>query len=408
MSVGYYVLLPTSRVASTDGDGKTSTLLVIAGGNFAQFGPRLLIGAVLPLVILDFDASKSNVGLILTGMYVLYALLQYPGGILAVRYGERSILLWALGGIVIGTVLVVFAPSLLLFGAFVLLLGAAAGLFFPPATTLVSRLYEERGGPLGILTASGAIAGIVYPAVGGIVGTQFGWRPTMALCAIITVPVLFATAQIVPSALSDDSGISNRKVARIGQLKEILTRPRVIYALVIGIMVGFTFQAFSSFFPTFLVEYRGTETKLAGVAFGVIFGISSVAQPVAGHISDRFSRSIAIGMSVTLTVVALLILLVVSTALGLVLGVVLLGFGISWSGSLQAWLLDQLTENERRDGFGLLRTVYLLLASPGSVVVGTLADVGGWIVGFGAIVLVLVATLLLLASEPVLFSDSRV
>lgn len=67
------------------------------------------------------------------------------------------------------------------------------GLLFPPATTFTSQLYEQQGGSLGILTASGTVAGLANPAVGGIVGTRYGWRPAMVVDAVVALPMLLAT-----------------------------------------------------------------------------------------------------------------------------------------------------------------------------------------------------------------------
>lgn len=79
--------------------------------------------------------------------------------------------------------LVAVAQSLAQFAVFVLLLGAGAGFIFAPAPALVSRLYSNQGSALGILTAIGAVADIVFPAVGGVVGTRLGWR--VALVALV-------------------------------------------------------------------------------------------------------------------------------------------------------------------------------------------------------------------------------
>jgi MFS family permease len=64
--------------------------------------------------------------------------------------------------------------------------------------------------------------------------------------------------------------------------------------------------------------------------------------------------------------------------------------------------MDQLGDAERGFGFGLVRTVYLLLAASGSVVVGSLADIGGWVPAYGVVVLLLIGGLLALGTNHVL------
>jgi predicted MFS family arabinose efflux permease len=392
-------------VTQVSTDGRRSTLVAVAGGNFAQFGVRLLLGAVVPLVLSTFGTTKSSVGLALTGMWAVYALFQFPSGIFADRYGERPLLLVGLFGTTVGAALVAVAPSMLLYGVFAVVLGAGTGLFFSPAIALVSRLYEEHGGALGTVTASGAIAGVVYPVAGSYVATRFGWRVAVGIGAVVALPVLLTTLVFVSSLPPANPGRSLRAAVDLRRLRDLLARPSVTYTTTVAVMTGFTFQAISSFFPTFLVEFRGVAPSLAGVGFGAVFGISSVAQPVAGRVSDRISRDFAIGSSVALTGLALAVLLFVPGDLGLVAGTALLGVGVSWPGTLQARFIDQFDDAERGYGFGLVRTVYMFLGASGSVVVGTLAEQFGWTVGYGAVVALLSVALLLLASNRVLGLD---
>jgi len=135
-------------------------LAVVAGGNFTQLGARFLLSPVVPFVIADLDASESTVGLALTLMWATYALFQFPSGVLADRFGERRLLLTGLAGAALGTGLIALAPSLPVYALFTVVLGAGAGLFFSPASALLSRLFDESGGALGALTAGGALAGV--------------------------------------------------------------------------------------------------------------------------------------------------------------------------------------------------------------------------------------------------------
>jgi MFS family permease len=385
-----------------DGDReRRATLAAVAGGNFAQLGSRLLVGAVVPLVLADFGTTRSSVGLALTGLWAVYALLQFPSGVLGDRYGERALVALALGATAAGVLAVALAPSVALFGACLLVLGAGAGLFFAPASSLVARLYDRQGQALGVLTASGGVAGVLFPAAGGVVGVRLGWRAAVALGAGTAAVALAGTLLAVPrrpptNGDGSGAGRSLRTLVDFGRHYRLLARPAVIYSITVGVLVGFTFQGVTSFLPTFLVQYHGLRPDLAGLAFGVVFGLSSVAQPLAGRLSDRYSRDLAIATSATLALSGVAVLLAVRTTPGLVAGIGLLGVGVSWPGPVQARFFDQLGDEQRGYGFGLLRTVYLLIASLGSVAVGALVDVGGWPAGFGLLVAVLACCLLVL------------
>jgi len=384
---------------------RSRVLAVVAAGNFAQLGVRFVIGPIVPLVLVEFDATRSGVGTALTAMWAVYALSQFPSGVLADRFGERHLLLTGLAGTVVGAAAVAVAPSLVLFGAALIVLGAGTGLFFSPGSSLLSRVYDEHGGALSALTAGGALAGVVFPAGAGIVGVEYGWRVAVAAAALVAFPVVLATLVVIPKTppAAPDRGLS--ELFNVGRMLSLLKRPSLAYTAGIAVLTGFTFQAVTSFLPTFMVQYRGVGTGTAGVLFAVVFGISAVAQPAAGRLSDAVSRDFAIGTSATLTATAFVVLLTVEGRLGLYAGTALLGAGISWPGTVQARVMDQLSAGERGFGFGLVRTVYMLLAASGSVVVGALADWGGWVPAYGIVVLLLVGGLCALGTNRALGLD---
>ncbi len=58
---------------------------------------RLVISPVVPDVTDGFGVSTGAVGLALSGMWAAYALTQFPSGILGDRFGERRVILAAVG-----------------------------------------------------------------------------------------------------------------------------------------------------------------------------------------------------------------------------------------------------------------------------------------------------------------------
>jgi predicted MFS family arabinose efflux permease len=244
------------------------------------------------------------------------------------------------------------------------------------------------------MTAAGAVAGVCYPLAAGALGVRYGWRAAPAVAAVATLAVLVATLVVVPRMAAVRPDRRLRDAFDSGLLGGLLSRPAVVYSIGVAVVGGYTFQAVSSFLPTFLVEYRALGTGEASLALGGVFALSAVAQPVAGRVSDARSRDLAIGASFALTAVGVGTLVVVPSLPGMVAGTVLLGVGVSWPGSVQARLMDQLDDAERGLGFGAVRTVYLLLSALGSAVTGALADAGGWPLAYGAVIVLLAACLL--------------
>lgn len=374
-----------------DGSSNRSILFVLASGNFAQLGARFLIGVFVPLIILEFSVSKSQIGLVLTGMYATYALIQFPSGILSDTFSEKAIILVGLIASIISTILIAVSPNFPLFGLAIICFGAGTGLYFSPASSLVSKVFDEHGGPLAVMTSSGSLAGLVFPAVGGVIGVYLGWRIGFLTSLAIIVPALIATWWVLPATHD-----RNRLLSDLDLHLHVLSRPGVLYTIVLAIVLSFSFQSFASFLPTFFVEYQGLNTDLAGILFGVVLGLSSIAQPIAGRLSDFTSRDFAIGLSLTLMLVGLTVFLLSTSIIELVIGAITLGLGISWPGPVQARIMDQLDVSERGSGYGLVRTTYTLIASLGSVVIGTVVDLSGWSTAISVILLMFVFCLVII------------
>ena len=72
---------------------------------FATMVARLAISPIVPAITSDFQISNTAIRIALTGMWLAYALVQFPSGILGDRFGERIVILFALGGTAIMSVL---------------------------------------------------------------------------------------------------------------------------------------------------------------------------------------------------------------------------------------------------------------------------------------------------------------
>ena len=379
-------------------DSRTRTLLLATSGNFAQLGARMLISPLVPAIMVSFAVSKSRIGLVLTGMWAVYALFQYPGGTLGDRFDERRVLFVSLGLTAAVPVLLGYAPTFALFGLFVLLLGAGTGLYFPVASSMLTKRFEHTGQALSLLTAGGSIAGLIYPAAAGFLVVAVGWRPTMAAAGLVAFLVLLGGIAFTGSP-DGGNGDRSREWLSLAAMRAIFRRPGVPLTVALSVGFGFTWQGIASFFPTFLFEYWSLSETAAGVAFGGLYLLSSIAQPVVGRLSDAVDRDLAMVTSATLAASGLGVLLFAPRVEFVVVGVIVLGLGISWPGVVQARIMDHFGDAERGQGFGFIRTVYMLLGSLGSVVVGSLADAFGWIVAYGALVGVLSVVLVVLVTR---------
>lgn len=364
---------------------------------FVTMVGRLAISPVLPDVVETFGVSNAVVGLSLTGMWLAYGLAQYPSGVLADRYGERLIILVAVGGSALAALAVSIAPVFGMFFLATIVLGAVAGLHYSVATTLLARTYDNVGTAIGIHNSGATVAGLLTPVAVAWIAVRFGWRAAIAVVALVGVPsaVLFAWKVRPTEPRRPETPL--RKRFQLGPIGELLTRPPIAFALGIAIVGEFAWQGTASFLPTFLIDHRGLSTTLAGTFFSLYFVVQGVAQIGVGAVSDRIGRDRALAGCMFAGVVGFSVLVTMAGLPSIAVGVTFLGIAMSFGSALMPRFLRELSAEEQNAGFGLVRTVYMIVASLGSVVVGSLADLFGWAVSFGFLAAALAAVVLALA-----------
>jgi MFS family permease len=140
------------------------TVLVLATlAFFATMVARLVISPVVPAITDAYGATNTAVGFALTGMWLAYALAQFPSGVLGDRVGERPVILAAVGLTAVASLLLAVAPSFALFVLFVVFLGAGAGLHYSVATTLLTKAFRNTGTAIGLHNSGAPLAGLLAP-----------------------------------------------------------------------------------------------------------------------------------------------------------------------------------------------------------------------------------------------------
>lgn len=363
-------------------DGR-AVLSACVGSYFAVRFAQLLISPLLPAIIAAFGVSRGDVGLALTGMWVAYALSQLPSGVLGDRYGERAVVLAALAVTAVGSLAIVVAPTFALFAAAALLLGVGAGLYYNAATALLTREFEAIGRTIGLHRVGSQAAGVLAPIVATAVWTRAGWRAAMATGVLTALVVLASFARYVPRSTPERGESSVRELIDPSTLVALLRRPGVGRVTALATVGEFTLLATMTFLPTLLVEQHGLSTARAGLLFSAYFAVVALCQPVGGWCSDRIGRD---GTLAGMAIAGLVGYGLLSTGVGgvpAVLAVGLVGVAMAWGPPLQSAMMDRLPPDERGTGFGLLRTLYLLVGASGTAVVGTTADLAGWGVAVG-------------------------
>ena len=370
---------------------------------FATMAARLAISPVVPSISDAFAVPNSAIGLALTGMWLGYALVQFPSGLLADRYGERRIILVAVGGTAVASTMLAFAPSYPVFLVGTAALGIVAGLHYSVATSLLTRTTDQIGTAIGIHTAGAPVAGVLVPMAAGAVGAWMGWRWALVLGTVFALPAVALVVSVIRARppVRPEQSLWSR--VRPGPLVELLRRPPIAITVALSAAGMFVWQATASFLPTFLVAYHGYSASTAGLLFSAYFLVQGVSQPGLGALSDRIGRDEAASVAVGIGIVGYG-LLIAGTNLGIaVAAVALAGIAMGWGAALMPKFMDHLDDHERSAGFGLIRTVYMVLGASGSVAVGLVADLFGWgvaFLGLAGLLVGMLGVLVRLATRP--------
>lgn len=363
---------------------------------FVTYFARLAISPVVPSITDDFAISNTLIGLALTGMWLAYGLAQFPSGVLADRHGEKLIILLAVGGTTVMSLLLALSP---LYGVFVVaavVLGGFAGLHYAVATTLLSRTFDNLGTAIGFHSIGGPLAGLLAPILAAWIGVRYGWRPAVAATAIFGIPIfLLFLWRVRPTAprRPDESmgdGIELRS------LVELISRPEIAFPLVVAMAGTYVVQGLLSFFPAFLIAFHGYTPTAAGVVFSAFFIFRACSQIGLGRVSDLYGRDAAIAGSMLAGAVGIPLIILDAGLLTMSIGVVLVGLSSAFFSAIDPRFIDALSVEERGTGFGLVRTVYTVLGAAGSVGVGFTADLFGWDVAFGTLAALFFAAFLAL------------
>ncbi len=355
--------------------------------NGSQFGARVVISPFVPAIALTYGASKATIGGVLTLMWAVFALVHYPGGVFADRYGPSRVIRIALGLTALGSLLVTTAPTLATFMLGCVILGLGGGAYFPTGHAYLSGLFGDRsrGQALSVHAAAGTVAGVFFPTIATTIAHRFDWR---AGIAVGTVAVVLATGVVVLSLRGSSLGsptIAVRDRLSPSALIGLLTRPAVVTTIALGSVLMYLFQGFVSFYPTFLREYHGIAPQRASLLFSTAFLVVAFGLPLIGRLADRARTERVLLLPFGTMAVAIAIMLSVTAPWSTFLGTGLVGLGLSGGGAIAKRAMAHFDSTTHGTGFGIVRMLYVLLGSLANVVTGTLAQYWGWSYAYGVL-----------------------
>lgn len=287
-------------------------LLLLFVSVVINYMDRSNISIAAPLLGKDLKLDSVHMGLIFSAFGWAYAILQIPGGFVLDKIGSRfmyliTLGLWSLATLLQGTVKGFGALFGLRLG-----LGVFEAPAFPTNNRVVTTWFpeKERASAIGFYT-SGQFVGLAFlTPVLVYLQTKFGWQSLFYITGAIGIvwAIIWVLLYRDPGKskrinqaeldyIREGGGLADsldrkgsQNKAKFSDLKYVF-KSRKLWGVFLGqFAVTSTLWFFLTWFPTYLVKYRGLDFIKAGFLSSLPFLAAFVGVLLSGFISDFLIR----------------------------------------------------------------------------------------------------------------------
>lgn len=365
-------------ISALQGSGRGKALFAVSAGSFLITGIQMVYPVLLPVVREAFGIDLATGGILLSVLWVAYAAGQMPGGMMTDRIGDGRTMLIGSLLVTISIVTIVISNEIRILFAATVALGLGAGFFGVSRFTVMEKMYQDRvGTTIGIVLSAADAGQALLPPVASFFAVytvwQFGFAYTVPLFLLVCVGI-WKYVPFYGTRGGEDSSLLSSKGLRI--LRSGLEKWSVLYGMAIFTIYVSTWVAFTSLYPTYLVEVKGVSSTATATIFGSFFALGVIVKPLTGWLYDRLGIRITLGVISVLSGTALLSIPAVERLWQLAGATILVAPILGSGGIAQSYLLERLSEEVRGVGFGLIRTGALSIAAVMPAIFSIIAEAG--------------------------------
>jgi FSR family fosmidomycin resistance protein-like MFS transporter len=322
------------------------TMGVACGAHILHDGYTDLLYVLLPVWQMEFGLGYAEVGLLRALYTGSMAGLQVPAGALAERLG--GMLLLGIGTALAGIGYLVAGAST----GFALLVvalvigGAGSSVQHPISANLVASAFTGPRSRMAFASYnfSGDLGKMAFPAATAWLLTLLPWRSTttiiglVGLAAAAAILAMRATPARAADAVDDAAPQAPAGAAPTGRGFPLL--------LAIAMIDSATRMGFLTFLP-FLLQMKGADLPMIGIALTLIFTGGATGKLVCGWLGERLGMVRATVLTEAATAVGILVLLPLPLYAGLVV-LPLIGVALNGTSSVLYGTVPELVAPERR------------------------------------------------------------
>ena len=275
-----------------------ATLGLLTGLNVLNYADRYVGAAMLPLILSSLALSDAEGGLLQSAFIVTYSLVSPLAGWLGDRWARlrlaaTGVLVWSVATIASG-----LAPSYvsLLLARTVIGVGEASYAVVTPS--LLSDLYPpaRRDRVFAIFYAAIPAGTALGYALGGTVGSAFGWRAAFFAAGVPGAVLALALLSLAEPqrGASDEADTRPMTSLALGpSLRALCARPSYLVNTVAQVLYTFAMGGIATWMPTYYVRERGLPLGTASTLFGLLLLIAGFAGTIlGGELTERLARRV--------------------------------------------------------------------------------------------------------------------
>jgi len=269
---------------------------------------RVNISVALPGIMEEYGFTKTNLGIILSSLFAMYAIGQFINGQLGDKLNSRRIITIGLLSSAVLNIFFGFTGGAIGFMVVIWgLNGYVQSMGWGPTVKAMANWYPSKviGKISGRLGTSYIIGGALSWLLAGAIIKYFNWRFTFwfpaIICAVLAIHWFVrarnAPEEIgLPSVEDQEKGILStevRKDEHIGfreTLRRALLNPYVWFSAFALFGLNIVRYGFMSWAPTYMFEEQGATISMAAykaIAFPVAGGLGAI---FAGWASDKIFK----------------------------------------------------------------------------------------------------------------------
>ncbi|HEX3497871.1 MAG TPA: MFS transporter [Stellaceae bacterium] len=351
------------------------------GAHILHDGFADLLYVLLPVWQAEFGLALAEIGMLKTVYSGIMAALQVPAGLIAERFGERTLFAAGTAAAGIGYLLIGWSGGFLGLVVCLALGGAGASVQHPLGSSLTARAAEgsRLRTALSVYNFSGDIGKMALPALTALLIALWQWRVATELLGIIGLAAAAAIYLLLrgvvaggkptaPAIAADApaADVSAHRAARHGFLA----------ITAIGIVDATTRTCFLTFLP-FLLAAKGADVPAIGLALTLIFAGGATGKFICGVLATRLGILRSVIATECATSIGILALLPLPLDYGLVI-LPLIGVALNGTSSVLYGTVAELVPGGRRPrAFGIFYTCTIGAGAIAPAVYGLVSDAVG-------------------------------